>query len=136
MVLSALQYVENKADKIYIYCSYEPKMYSFKTFYKINNCISHNHKLNDYSDYIYDVSIEKQKILIRSGSKYLQEYHKLCQKYDEKMPTEIKIIYEVEKDSLEVDYKYDLIYSLDDVKMPYHIFNEWFDEIKKQEEEN
>lgn len=34
MVAICLEYVENQADAIYIYCSYEPDMYSFDVFYK------------------------------------------------------------------------------------------------------
>lgn len=43
------------------------------------------------------------------------------------MPTEIKLIYDVKKNSLKAEYKYDLVYSNDPVKTADDIAMEWFE---------
>jgi hypothetical protein len=42
-----LEYVENHADDIYIYCSYEPAMYAFDVIYKINGHVVLKNNLNN-----------------------------------------------------------------------------------------
>lgn len=74
MVAICLEYVDNQADEIFIYCSYEPKMYVFDFFYKINGKIVHKHLLNEASkdldsphDQVYDFSEERQSAALRIG---------------------------------------------------------------------
>ena len=47
MVSICLEYVENKADKIYIYCSFEERVISCDFFYCINGKVGRKHRLND-----------------------------------------------------------------------------------------
>ncbi|MDQ0221024.1 YesN/AraC family two-component response regulator [Peribacillus cavernae] len=42
-----LEYLENQAEDIYIYCSYEPEMYAFDVFYKINGQVVLKNNLNN-----------------------------------------------------------------------------------------
>lgn len=46
------------------------------------------------------------------------------------MPTEFKLIYDVKSSKLKAEYKYDLVYTNDDVKTADDISDEWFEEIK------
>ena len=46
------------------------------------------------------------------------------------MPTELKLIYDVKSGKLQAEYKYDLVYSDDEVKTADDIAEEWFDEVK------
>ena len=46
------------------------------------------------------------------------------------MPTEIKLIYDVKKNSLKAEYKYNLVYSNDPVKTADDIAMEWFEAIR------
>ena len=47
MVSICLEYVFERANKIYIYCSYEEGLVSNDFFYNINGKIVERHKLND-----------------------------------------------------------------------------------------
>lgn len=48
MMSICLEYVENRAEDIYIYFSYEPEMlYAFDVFYKVNGKILLKNNLND-----------------------------------------------------------------------------------------
>ena len=50
------------------------------------------------------------------------------------MPTQIKLIYDVAANSLNVDYSYDIIYSNHKNKMADDILEEWFESEKSKEE--
>jgi hypothetical protein len=139
MVAICLEYVDNKADDIYIYCSYEPKMYVFDVFYKINGKIVHKHQLNEaiknsegQYNVVYDVSRERQKATLRIGNENLKLIHKKCEEFNKEMPTEIKLHYNVKQNSLKGQYKYDLVYSNDDELLPDDIFDIWFEDVKQR----
>ncbi len=134
MVAICLEYVDNKADDIFIYCSYEPKMYVFDFFYKINGKVVHKHQLNEATKEMnrqhYDVSRERQKAALRIGSQNLKLIHKKCEEFNKDMPTEIKLYYDVKKNNLKGKYRYDLVYSNDEVLLPDDILELWFEEVK------
>ncbi|ADC49347.1 hypothetical protein BpOF4_06435 [Alkalihalophilus pseudofirmus OF4] len=134
MVAICLEYVDNKADEIFIYCSYEPKMYVFDFFYKINGEVVHKHKLNELKlsnqpNHIYDVSRDRQKAALKIGTENLKLIHKKCEEFNKEMPTEMKLHYNVKDNSLKAKYKYDLIYSVNEELLPDDIFDSWFEEV-------
>lgn len=138
MVAICIEYIENKADEIFIYCSYEPEMYAFDFFYKINGKIVHKHQLNEVTkeldrkhNQVYDVSRERQKAALRIGNQNLKLIHRKCEEFDKEMPTEMKLYYNVKQNSLKGQYKYDLVYTNDDKLLPDDIFDLWFEEVKK-----
>jgi hypothetical protein len=138
MVAICLEYVNNKADEIFIYCSYEPKMYVFDFFYKINGEVVHKHQLNEavkeldsQRNHVYDVSRERQKAALRIGNQNLKLIHKKCEEFNQDMPTEMKLCYHVKKNGLKGKYRYDLVYSIDDELLPDDIFDLWFEEVKE-----
>ena len=138
MVAICLEYVDNKAEEIFIYCSYEPNMYVFDFFYRINGEIVHKHQLNEASielksqhNPIYDVSRERQKAALRIGNQNLKLIHEKCKEFNKEMPTEMKLHYNVKQNSLKGKYRYDLVYSNNDELLPDDIFDLWFEEMKK-----
>ncbi|QNF29990.1 DUF600 domain-containing protein [Metabacillus elymi] len=137
MVAICLEYVENKADEIFIYCSYEPEMYVFDFFYRINGKIVHKHQLNDATkeldsqqNQVYDVSRERLKAALRIGNQNLKLIHKKCEEFNKEMPTEMKLYYNVKQNNLKGKYKYDLVYTNDNELLPDDIFDSWFEEVK------
>ncbi|MDN4523978.1 DUF600 domain-containing protein [Fictibacillus fluitans] len=136
MAAVCLELVENRADDIYIYCSYEPEMYVFDVFYRINECLVLKHHLNHAvretkDSFTYDTSEERQEAVLDIGLKDLEDIHALCKEHGRDMPTEMKLHYHVKQNSLKAQYKYDLIYSENEELLPDDIFDAWFDEIKK-----
>lgn len=133
MVLICLEYVENRAEKIYIYGSFESGVLASDYFYNINGEIVERHKLNNAVsniEKIYDTSIERQSIVIRILNNDIKKLIDLCKEYGREMPTEMKLIYDVKKNSLKAEYKYDLVYSNDPIKTADDIAMEWFENIK------
>ncbi|WP_080874120.1 DUF600 domain-containing protein [Oceanobacillus timonensis] len=130
MISIALEYVNNDADKIYVYCSYEPEVYYFNVFYQIKGQIVHKHELNNIFKDTYDTSIERQKVVMKVGREDLEKILGACVEYKREMPTEMKLFYDVNLNKLQGEYKYNLIYSQTDDLLPNDIFNRWMEEIK------
>lgn len=133
MVSICLEYVEKRAQKIFIYCSFEEGLVSSDFFYKICNLILERHKLNDIVNEIqkkYNVTVDRQMAVMDIINEDIEKIYKLCKQYKKEMPTEIKLIYDVENNSLKAEYKYDLVYSNDPVKTADDIAMEWFEEVK------
>jgi hypothetical protein len=80
MVAIYLEYVNNRADDIYIYCSCELS-YFFNVFYKINGKVVQKKQLNEVlEDKIYDLSKEKQWSILHKGIEILKQLHNKCLK--------------------------------------------------------
>ncbi len=138
MVSICLEYVEKRADMLYIYCSYESKMIASNFFYRINGILVKKHKLNealnpDEKGFPYDISGNRQSAALNIINEDLEEISELCEKHNRRMPTEMKLIYDVKKNSLVAKYKYDLIYSTDPEKTADDVANEWFEEMRFME---
>lgn len=129
MVFACKDYVKGAADKIYIYISQEGRMTSGDCFFEIKGQMLKKHKLNTISSQ-YDVSLNNQQkcnvILIEDAL----ELEQLCKEHNRPMPTEIKMVYDVKKNSLDVKYKYDNQWLNHKDKAPNDIVDEWFEEIK------
>jgi hypothetical protein len=137
MISICLEYVENKADKIYIYCSYEHNSYIGSCFFNINNFILDRHELNKGAanqSFTYDTSVERQRMLLRIINEDIEKIFDLCKEYGKPMPTEMKIIYDVKKNSMKAEFKYDLVYSNKKDTSAMDICDKWFEEIKAQVE--
>lgn len=138
MIQLALEYadrVEQKVDTVYIYCSFET-MYSFDIFYKDDeNNIVMLHELSNkgMSESEIDNLIFS---VLKLGNKDLQDIHKICQKYNQPMPTQIKLIYDNVKNSVNGKYSYDLFYSNSDTLTADDIFEQWYNEMKEVVEGN
>ena len=136
MVSICLEYVENRAEKIYIYCSYENRMISSDFFYKINGKVIERHKLNDVlikDQKEYDVSVNRQNSVLKIINGDIMALIKLCQEHQREIPTQIKLVYDVAANRLNADYGYDLYYSNDESKIASDIAEEWF-QLEKDKE--
>ena len=60
----------------------------------------------------------------------IEKIEELCKEYERDMPTEMKLIYDVHSSKFKAQYKYDLVYTNDEVKTASHIADEWFEEVK------
>ena len=138
MIQLALEYadrVEQKVDAVYIYCSFET-MYSFDVFYKDDkNNIVMLHELSkkgkskpEIDNLIFSV--------LKLGNKDLQDIHKICQKYNRPMPSQIKLIYDNKQNKVKGKYSYDLFYSNSDTLTSGNIFEQWYKEIKEEVKEH
>ena len=137
MVEICLEYVEDRAEKIYIYSSFEGGVQSCNFFYKVNGKVVKKSRLNDVivdGQEEYDVSIPRQRDVMAILNEDMVALRKLCEEYQREMPTQIKLIYDVAANSLNADYSYDIIYSNDNDKMAEDVLEEWYESEKSKEE--
>jgi hypothetical protein len=135
MVSICLEYASDRADKIYIYCSHEGSSVFCNFFYRINGIMLRKHKLNDAilnsnDGFFYEIDEERQDKALEIINEDLDKIAELCKKFNRPMPTEMKLVYDVKKNSIVAKYKYDLIYSIIPNKTPDDVEKEWFDELK------
>lgn len=137
MVDIALEFIENRAEKIYIYGSIEGGGYSFNLFFQIHGQVVTMNKVNSAlleGEDEYDLSSDRRWAVLRIGTEDLQEIEAVCEKYGKPVPTQFKLFYDVGENSLKAKYKYDLMYSNTDDLHTSEIFMSWYEEIKKEAE--
>jgi len=128
-----MEYVENRADKVYVYASCEEDMISSSFFYLINNKYVECHKVNDAlenGEEKYDVSPERMFQVLQIIGEDIEEIETLCKEYEKDMPTEMKLIYDAKSGKFKAEYKYDLIHTNEDIKTADDFADEWFEEVK------
>lgn len=133
MISICMEYVEDRADKVYVYASCEEGMISGKFFYLINNQYVKCHKVNDVlenGEERYDVSPERMFKVLQIIGEDIEEIEILCKEYERDMPTEMKLIYDANSGKFQAEYKYDLVHTNDDIKTADDFADEWFEEIK------
>lgn len=135
MISICMEYIEDRADKVYVYASCEEGIISAAFFYYINHMYLKPHKVNEaVKDDMegYDISPKRQSMVLRIIGEDIQKVKILCKEYEREMPTEMKLIYDVKSGHFKATYKYNLVYTNDDVKTADHVFDEWFEEIESK----
>ena len=114
MISICMEYVEDRADKVYVYASCEEGIVSSSFFYLINNIYVECHKLNDAlekGEDEYDVSSERQFMVLDIINENVEKIKELCEEYERDIPTELKLIYDAKSGKLKAEYKYDLVFT-------------------------
>lgn len=135
MVSICMEYVEKRAERIYIYCSFEDNVIS-SGFYRINGKVVKKNKLNDAiksGEKTYDVSVARQKGAVKIINEDIKKLNRICQEYQRDMPTQIKLVYDIVENKLNADYSYDLIFSNDKSRTAYDVLEEWYQSEKLKE---
>ena len=133
MISLALEYVQNQAEKVYIYCISEEALLSFDVFYKINGIVTKMHAVNEIINKKVDTSKNMMVAVQRFGLEDIQKMLDVCQEYDHEHPTEMWLIYDAQKNSLDSRYSYEGRYDKDEELIPRLEFEKWFEEVKVQE---
>ncbi|MCK1983219.1 MULTISPECIES: immunity protein YezG family protein [Peribacillus] len=133
MISICMEYIEERADKVYVYASCEESIISSKFFYLINNKYVKPHKVNDAlsnGDERYNVSSERQFMVLDILNEDIEKIKGLCIDYEKDMPTEMKLIYDVKSGKFKAEYKYELVHTNHETKTARQIADEWFEEIQ------
>ena len=136
MIQLALEYadrVDQKVDTVYIYGSNEKNSYSFNIFYiSEKKTFTMRSLLGNNFDELNNLIFHVLKI----GTDDLKELKKICEKYKQPMPTQVKLIYDHKQNKVKGKYSYDLFYSNSDTLTSGNIFEQWYNEVKKEIEGN
>ncbi|HBO3036074.1 TPA: hypothetical protein L4R07_006248 [Pseudomonas aeruginosa] len=136
MVSIALDYVDGRADEIFIYGAWEDGTSAFDVFYKINGNIVEKEKLNDAlkaGESKYDTSEKRQSAMLNIGLDNLDSIEEKCGEFGREMPTEMRLHYDVRGNKLRAKYKYDRVFADDAELLPGNVFDAWFQSVSKGE---
>ena len=132
MISLAMEYVQNQAEKVYIYAIAD-SLYSFKPFYKINGIVIEMEKVNEVVTKTVDDSDNMAFALLKYGTEDMQKLQDVCQEYNREHPTEMWLIYDAQKNTLNSRYSYEGRYEKDEELLPNLEFEKWFEEVKSEE---
>ena len=133
MIALAMEYVQNQAEKVYIYCISEEALLSFDVFYKINGIVTKMHAVNEIINKKVDTSKNMMVVVQRFGLEDIQRLLDVCQEYNREHPTEMWLIYDAKKNSLDSRYSYEGRYDKDEELLPRLEFEKWFEEVKENQ---
>lgn len=123
LISLCMEFAENKADRIYAYCSIEKKTRSF------NACFDCGGEIKTLSQ----MGVDMRKIVqfLRIGSSDLQKIREVCERYNLPTPTELKMVYSTKTGKYDSNYRYDEVCSAATQKTASEVFSEWVAEIKQ-----
>ena len=127
------EYVQNQAEKVYIYCISEEALLSFDVFYKINGILTKMYAVNEIINRKVDTSKNMIVAVQRFGLEDIQKMLDICQEYNREHQTEIWLIYDSQKNSLDSRYSYEGRYEKDEELLPRLEFEKWFEEVKGEQ---
>lgn len=122
LVSLCLEFIEQKVNKIYIYCSIENNSRMFNVFFEIDGEIKTLNQLG----ISYELIIE----FLKQGTSDLEKVNETCMAYNMPTPTEMKMYYDVDTGKYNAQYKYEEICSERTGKSPGEVFLEWIAEIR------
>ena len=132
MISLSLEYVENKAEIVYIYVVLEDGLVSFDVFYKIGGFISEKSDVNEYLSEKINDSDDIQFSLLEYGIEVAQKIEVLFEENSKEVPTEIRLVFDVKNNSLKSNYIYDAMYEKNEDLSVSDVFEAWIQEEKSK----
>ena len=132
MISLSLEYVENKAETVYIYVVLEDGLVSFDVFYKIGGFISEKSDVNEYLSEKINDSDDIQFSLLEYGIEDAEKIEVLFKENSKEVPTEIRLVYDVKINSLKSNYIYDAMYEKNEDLSVSDVFEAWIQEEKSK----
>ena len=130
MISLAMEYVQNQAEKVYIYCISEEALLSFDVFYKIGGFISEKSDVNEYLSEKINDSDDIQFSLLEYGIEDAEKIEVLFEENSKEVPTEIRLVFDVKNNSLKSNYIYDAMYQKNEDLSVSDVFEAWIQEEK------
>ena len=132
MISLSLEYIENKAETVYIYVVLEDGLVSFDVFYKIGGFISEKSDVNEYLSEKINDSDDIQFSLLEYGIEDAEKIEVLFEENSKEVPTEIRLVYDVKNNSLKSNYRYDAMYEKNEDLSVSDVFDAWIQEEKSK----
>ena len=132
MISLSLEYVENKAEIVYIYVVLEDGLVSFDVFYKIGGFISEKSDVNEYLSEKINDSDDIQFSLLEYGIEVAEKIEVLFEENSKEVPTEIRLVFDVKNNSLKSNYRYDAMYEKNEDLSVSDVFEAWIQEEKSK----
>ena len=131
MLSVCLEFIGEKADAVYLYCSVEEGMSSADVFFDVDGALRQTHEL-DTADVGADTFDERLSSLLGCLLDDLDQLTELHEGNRREPPTEMRLRYDVVPKNLSVSFSYELKFSNTDTLLPSDIFDAWYEEVKSQ----
>lgn len=122
LISLCLELTEGKVDKIFAYASIENKSTMFNAFFEKSGELYTINQLN--------IDRKTAMEFLRIGTKDLSKIKDLCKQNNMKVPTELKMYYNLQTGKYNADYEYDEICSEKTGISAGEVFMQWYDEIR------
>lgn len=122
IVCITLNFTKIPMDKIFIHCSNEGNCISSNVFFQKDGSKIKRSQLSEISEL-------EQKQIIHLINERILNLKEMCEDNKKQVPTEIKLIYEVETKHLISDFCYKNLYSESENLIVQNIFDKWFESI-------
>lgn len=119
---------DEKADKIYVYCSMEGNSTMFNAFFEVDGKTVTIDELNIEDGLSWD--------FLKTGTYDLVDMSELFEEYNAIRPTEIKMFYDVKTRHFNANYQYDPICTLESGLDESDVFMDWYNEVKRENNES
>ena len=117
-----IEIVHNKADRVYVYGSVEESSISFNAFFEVKGEFKTINQIGVDTDTMWR--------FLDIGISDLTSLKDICSRYEQPVPTELKLIYDVKTGKLDAKYKYEPICSGKTGVDSSQIFMAWLNEMK------
>lgn len=119
-----LEVTEKRVDKIYAYVSIEEKSKMFNAFFEVNGEIKTLNQLGINSVLIMQ--------FLKLGTGDLDKIKALCNEYNMRIPTELKMYYDINSGKYNAEYQYEEVCSAKTGISSGEIFMNWINEKKRE----
>lgn len=135
IISHCMEYADDRAEKVFVYCSFENDVISCNFFYKLNGKIVLKSRLNDAlveGQDKFDVSVKRQNKMIKDIILDINSIRELCNEDNRDMPTEIKLVYDAVDSKVNAEYSYEIVYSDKENMGAKDVFDAWVEEEKNK----
>jgi hypothetical protein len=134
MLEIAYDYVDGRADKLYVFAFCEDGQVYFDAFFLIHRKLVRRFQANDAiipGEQPYETNNDRQFELMGDGIEEIEAIRRACLEHDRPMPVQMKLIYDMEREEMDAEYSYDRAnLGPDDHRVGPDFCDIWFDEVE------
>lgn len=124
LIALSIEATEGKVDKIFAYCSNEKNNKMFNAFFEVDGELKKLHQLN-----IPDGLIQK---FLYIGTQDVVTLDAIGKKYNRRVPTELKLYYDVKSGRFDAKYQYDPVCVAEMGISQVQVYHDWISEVKEE----
>lgn len=123
LIALCMEVTDGKIDKVFVYCSNEKNCKTFNAFFAVNGELKKLHELGIPSGMI--------KQFLSIGTNDVDTLDAIGAKHNRRVPTELKLYYDVKSGRFDARYKYEEVCSAIMGIDPDDIYRDWISEVKR-----
>jgi len=132
LVSVARDFVDAKADDVFVYGSMEATTLKADMFFALDGSFYERHELASAPEPLgsCDTDIPRQRLYVRELTKVLRELHEVCKAHDWPRPTELKVHFAEATRTVRTDVDHDVKWFGLEGLTPSDVFAEWVRSVR------